>query len=415
MPREFTFRDARVRSPSVLALNAFGRVTGFPWRGFDADAIVADARRHAGLDDPGDGSWREPLDVLCDALPGESGLTSFGRTAARAGIVGALANRLRVVDWAARHPEVHDERVERPWVIVGMPRTGTSLLSFLMELDPHARTPTQWEALDPIPPPELATYTTDPRIAAASRQLAQLTRLCPPLNALHPMDAGLAAEDVSILMYGMRSWQFETLAFAPGYGRWLDAADMRPTYALFRTVLQIWQSTLPVGVWSLKCPQHLMHLDALLDVFPDARLVWIHRDPVRAVGSLASMVMAYLTTSSRGLEPARVAAYWTERMVAAVDRASRVLADRDGVSCVHVHYEDLMKDPVRTLRGVRAASGEPLDPLHQRRIEVFMRTRPRDLYGRHVYRLEDFGLTASAIDERFASYVRCHDVGPEAR
>jgi hypothetical protein len=311
---------------------------------------------------------------------------------------------------------VRAESIERPWIIVGLPRTGTSLLSFLMELDPHSRTPTQWEALDPIPPPDLATHTTDPRIGATSRQLARLTRLCPPLNAMHPMDAGLAAEDVSILMYGLRSFQFETLAFTPSYGRWLDAADMRPTYELFRLVLQIWQSTIPTGSWSLKCPQHLGNLDALLDVFSGARIVWIHRDPASALPSVASMAMTYLLMGSSALDPVRVGGYWAERLARAVDRAldfdSRA-ERRDW--CCHVHYDALLKDPVATLREIRAHFGEPLDPLHERRIESFMRNRPRDLYGRHVYRLDDFAMTTAAIDERFARYRQRYGVAFEGR
>jgi hypothetical protein len=416
MSRDFTFRDARPRSAGVLALNALGRVSGFPWRWCEPGALVERARRVTGLRDLGDDSWREGLEAFCAALPRESRLTPFGRQSVRAGVVGALANRLRVIDWARRHPEVTDERVDRPWIVVGLPRSGTSLLSFLMELDPAARTPKQWEVLAPIPPPDLATHTTDPRIQAAARALQRLTRLCRPLNALHPMDAGLPAEDVSILMYGLRSYQFETLAFTPDYGRWLDAADLRPTYRIFRLVLQIWQSTLPVGAWSLKCPQHLGHLDALLDVFPGARIVWIHRDPVRTLPSVASMAMSYLLLGSRGLDPVRVGGYWAERLARAVDRAMDfdARAERSGW-CAHVQYEALLKDPVGTLRELRACFGEPLDSLHERRIARFVSDRPQDLYGRHVYRLEDFGMQARAIDERFAAYRARYGVALEGR
>jgi hypothetical protein len=416
MSRDFSFRDARPRSPAIRALNAAGRVLGFPRSWCDPDALVERARRAAGLQDLGEPSYREGLEAYCEALPREAQLSAFGRINARAGVVGALVNRLRVLDWARRHPEVAAERIERPWIIVGLPRTGTSLLSFLMELDPHSRTPTQWEALDPIPPPDLATHTTDPRIAAVSRQLARLTRLCPPLNAMHPMDAGLAAEDVSILMYGLRSFQFETLAFTPSYGRWLDAADMRPTYELFKLVLQIWQSTIPTGSWSLKCPQHLGNLDALLDVFPGARIVWIHRDPASALPSVASMAMTYLLMGSSALDPVRVGGYWAERLARAVDRALDFDARAERREwCCHVHYDALLKDPAGILREIRSYFGGSLDPLHERRIESFMRNRPRDLYGRHVYRLSDFAMTTDAIDERFATYRRRYGVAFEGR
>jgi len=405
MTREFTFLDARPRGAGVLALNALGRLSGFPWSRIEPNALVRSARQASRLGDLGEGSYREPLEVFCEAVPRESHLTPFGRMSARAAVVAALVNRMRVIDWARSHPEVAEERIERPFITIGLPRSGTSLLSFLMELDPRARTPTQWEALAPIPPPDLATHTTDPRIGAATRQLGQLTRLCPPLNALHPMDAGLAAEDVTILMYGLRSFQFETLAFTPSYGRWLDASDLRPTYALLRLVLQIWQSRVPTLSWSLKCPQHLGHLEALLEVFPDARLIWLHRDPAKSIPSTASMMMSYLLMGSSRLDPGVVGGYWFERLARAVDRALEFEA-RAGQAerFCHVYYRDLLCDPVGTLAAIRASFGEELDPLHRRRIELFMRHRPRDLYGRHVYRMDDFGLTPAAIDTRFERY-----------
>jgi len=416
MTREFTFHDARPRDPLVLAINGIGRPLGLPWSAFTPAALVASARREAELHDLGDDSWQEPLEVFCEAVPREARLTPFGRMNARGGVVAALVNRLRVIDWAKRHPEVSAERIVRPWIVVGLPRSGTSLLSFLMELDPQSRTPTQWEALAPIPPPDLATHTTDPRIAAASKQLARLTKLCRPLNALHPMDAGLAAEDVSILMWGLRSFQFETLAFTPSYGRWLDAADLRPTYALFRQVLQIWQSTIPTGCWSLKCPQHLGHLPALLDVFPGARIVWIHRDPLRALPSLASMALCYLLLGSRELDPVEVASYWTERMGRMLDGALEFDAGTGPPDwCCHVHYGALMKDPIGTVHAIRSHFGAAFDPLHERRIEAFMRQRPQDLYGRHVYRLDDLGMKAAAIEERFARYRQRYGVEHEGR
>ena len=400
----------------ILALNGIGRLTGFPWSSFDPDSITNDAQRETGLDDLGEGSYRDGLEAFCDAIPRESRLSPVGRISARKALVGTLANRLRVIDWARRHPDVSSERIDRPWIIVGLPRTGTSLLSFLMELDPHSRTPTQWEALDPMPPPDLATHTTDPRIAAAARQFSQLTRLCPPLNALHPMDAGLAAEDVSILMYTLHSFQFETLAFTPTYGRWLDAADMRPAYEFFKGVLQIWQSTIPTDAWSLKCPQHLGNLEALLSVFPDARIIWIHRDPASALPSVASMMMAYLLMSSSGLDPVRVGGYWCDRLARTVDRAMDFddAARPDGW-CRHIHYDQLMKDPVGTVRDIYSHFGESPEPLHERRVELFMQNRPRDHYGRHVYRLDDFGMTTRAIDERFETYRQRYGASFEGR
>ena len=151
-------------------------------------------------------------------------------------------------------------------------------------------------------------------------------------------------------------------------------------------------------------------------MFPDARIIWIHRDPTRALPSVASMTMTYLLMGSRGLDPVRVARYWSERLANAVDRAldfdSR-MQRRDW--CCHVHYDALLKDPVGTVREIRAHFGAELDLLHERRIRAFMRDRVQDLYGRHVYRMGDFGMTTAAIDQRFATYNARYRVTFEGR
>ena len=205
----------------------------------------------------GSDSYLEPLTRYLTSAEEEAGLTTFGRFAVRGMLVSALANRIELHAWATEHPEIRQESIEAPWVIVGLPRTGTSLLSILLGLDPTARTPLQWEAAKPIPPPGLSDASLDPRIAAYQKQVDGLLELNPPFAAMHPIGAMLAQECVAFFMYDIRTLGIETQALVPSYGRWLEAADMTPAYEQHRTALQALQAAQPTERWVLKTPNHL--------------------------------------------------------------------------------------------------------------------------------------------------------------
>ncbi|MGH7337193.1 MAG: sulfotransferase, partial [Myxococcota bacterium] len=273
----YTFRDAGLHSRVLRGVNAAG--TALSWIGLDLpsldpDAIARAACRRTGLEDFGEPGWREGLEVLCLSLELEGDLTTFGRIALRGLITSALETRLRLIEWTKQHPEVREEKIERPWVVVGLPRTGTTLLSLLLGLDPEVRPLLHWESANLIPPPDLATHAEDPRIAAAAKQVAQVQALNPAVRAMHPMGATLATECVGFLFLDLRSLLIETQAYIPSYGRWLEKTDMRGAYALHRLALQVLQSRIPTPAWSLKTPNHLWCLDTLLEFYPDARIVW---------------------------------------------------------------------------------------------------------------------------------------------
>ena len=242
---------------------------------------MAAAAKAAGSDDFGSDSYREPLEVYLRACEAEAELTTFGRLLISKMLVASLANRIELHRWSLEHPEVHDVRIESPWVIVGLPRTGTSVLSLLLGLDPVARPLLQWEAAHPIPAATLEEAAEDPRIARTAKDLDGLMKLNPPLKAMHPFGATLAEECVSLFMYDVRTLALETQAHVPSYARWLEQADMSPVYAQHRLALPTLQvHASPPERWILRRhPDHLWHLEALLASYPDARIIWTHRDP----------------------------------------------------------------------------------------------------------------------------------------
>ena len=406
--RTYTFRDAGLHSRMLRGVNAAGRALG--WVGLDLpsldpDSIARAACRRAGLEDFGDPGWREALEVLCLSLELEGNLTTFGRIAMRGLITNALELRLRLIDWAARHPEVREERIERPWVVVGLPRTGTTLLSLLLALDPEVRPLLHWESTSLVPPPDLATHAEDPRIAAAAKQVEQLSGLNPAVRAMHPMGATLATECVGFLFLDLRSLLIETQAHIPSYGRWLEKTDMRGAYAMHRLALQTLQSSYPTVAWSLKTPQHLWHLDTLLEFYPDARIVWTHRDPAQVVTSVASLNTSLQRMNVRANDPVAIGRDWNDKLHLAVTRGIEFDERQNGRAwCHHLQYADLMADPVAAVHALYAHFGAQVSPLHARRMEVWMRDRHQEAHGRHVYDPADFGFTVDGIRERYAEY-----------
>ena len=272
-------------------------------------------------------------------------------------LAGALANRIALHPWSKEHPEVRDERIESPWIIVGLPRTGTSLLSLLLGLDPVARPLLQWEAAHPVPPPTLEEAAEDPRIASTAKNLDGLMKLNPPLKAMHPFGATLAEECVALFMYDVRSLALETQAHVPTYARWLEQADMTPAYAQHPLALQTLQSRQPTERWILKTPHHLWHLGALLAAYPDARVIWTHRDPGPVVTSLASLANAGQRLLTSRVDPRPTAEEWKRKCAFAL-RSAMAFDEKAGDGwCQHLHYDALVADPVGSVHGSTAASG----------------------------------------------------------
>ena len=245
---------------------------------------------------------------------------TFARITQRAMYTGLLEKRLRLVAWAKDHPEVRDERITAPFIVLGMPRTGTTLLSYLMDLDPRARSLKSWESSALVPPPTLAGREDDPRIAEEAKRFEALPKLMPPAPAMHPLGASLPTECVPLHMLDFRSLGFETQILSPSYGRWLEQCDMRSAYAIHELCLQTLQSTIPTDYWALKTPNHLWALDALLERYPDARLIWTHRDPKKVVPSVASLNTAFYRTWSNSADPVATGKAWAHKLHLAATR-----------------------------------------------------------------------------------------------
>ncbi|HQV59013.1 MAG TPA: sulfotransferase, partial [Ilumatobacteraceae bacterium] len=288
---------------------------------FDVGALMAAAVDQTGLDDFGPADFHEGLQAFCAALEGAQ-LNDIGMAAIPANIVGSLANRLRVVDWARSHPQVSDEQIVAPFVVVGIFRAGTTLMSYLLEKDERHRPLYGWEAQASVPPPDPASIADDPRIAATVAGRAMLEAVNPKIRVVQNEAADGPTECITVLAQDFKSLFWEALTNIPAYGTFLARTDHRSAYEYHRTVLQVLQSGGVRGRWSLKSPHHVLNLDALTAVYPDARIVVMHRDPLVVAASVCSLITTLTSTFSDADHRAYIADHWTDvlhRSVEALD------------------------------------------------------------------------------------------------
>ena len=260
-----------------------------------AEDVVAEASERTALDDFGPPDFRDGLDALCASVNHEACLSELGAAAVRGTVLNSLANRLRVVDWRRRHPSAAGELIAAPLVVIGMFRAGTTFLSELLDQDPRNRALLRWEANDSAPPPSPATHRTGPRVDAARLSGELLEELNPGMRAIHHEDAAGPTECIAVMSQDFKSLSWEAIANVPSYSRWLLDVDQHSAYEYHRSVLQVLQSGGVRGRWTLKSPHHAIALDALTDVYPDARLVLLHRDPV----ALCASCLLYTSPSPR--------------------------------------------------------------------------------------------------------------------
>lgn len=391
------------------ALNKGGRVierTGVSLVRLEPNPLLDEARRRARLDDFDEDGFREAYRRVVHSFDTEAGLSLLGRIAARQDLVRLLTSRLQVVDDRRRHPEIAAEPIRRPLFVTGLPRTGTTLLHGLLAQDPASRAPLHWESVFPSPP-ERSKQRQRPRIDAAARQLRWFHRLNPDIRRMHALGATLPEECLIITSHSFQSYQFQTSHHVPSYQAWLEQQDLRPCYAWHRRFLQHLQWRARSERWVLKAPAHLFGLPALFATYPDAGVVFTHRDPTEVAASLASLTTVLRRTFSETTDPRAVGAEMSERWARGIYKA---LADRDA-GCARaeqffdVRYTDLVRDPIGTVRRLYAHFDMAFTDAAEDRMRRFLAANPKDKNGRHAYTLGDFGLTVEGERARYRAYA----------
>ncbi len=379
------------------------------------DELLERAVRATGLDDFGLGPFREGLRVFLDACDHEASLTPFGRTAVRRQLVDVLAARLLTEAGWRRDPTCLTAPIRRPIFVLGLPRTGSTALHFLLAQDPANQVLEYWLAAAPGPRPPRATWEGDARFRAAKRGLRVTHALDPRMRAMHLMTAEGPDECRTLFLQCFQDETLGVMATVPSYARWLGQQDMLPAYARHADVLRLVQASGPERRWVLKYPAHLRNLRELLAIHPDAVIVQTHRDPARALPSLCSLVAAGRQRNQDRVDLRAIGREQLESWARAMEHGLDVRAAADPARFADLAFAEVRGDPLAAVRRIYARFDLELAPEAERRMRAWRAANPPDARGAHAYTIERFGLCEEEISERFARYTSHFGIGRESR
>jgi hypothetical protein len=377
-----------------------------PFSSLRLDDLIGGARRSSGLSDFGDAPFREGLEVLLRSLADEADLSLFGRLGTRWDLTRFLSNLLRLRQEELRAPEILEEPIRQPIFITGLPRSGTTFLHQLLAADDANRAPRVWQLIHPYPDPG-ADPTRDRRQRRVARQLRMFGILAPEFRAMHPISADSPQECSEIPAHIFMSLRFDTTYAVPDYRDWLDRTGHLAAYRFHKRFLQHLQHQAGgEGRWVLKCPDHIFALDAIRAVYPDARLVFVHRDPVRVLLSVARLTEVLRRPFTKRIDRVALGSQELERWSLGAELMVRA-ADADAFAdpIAHVNYRDLVSDPLTAVERLYHHFGLTLAPQSAARIGQMVEANPGGGYGDNRYRSDTYRIDFGAARERFAPYM----------
>jgi hypothetical protein len=380
-------------------------------RPLTAEALIERAQRQTRLDDFGEFPFARPLTILLESLDREAALSLFGRLALRWDCLRFLTNLLQLREAEKRERSILRETISQPIFIAGLPRSGTTFLHRLFAQDPGNRIVRCCETI--YPDAARGDAAADiVRRRKVDRQLSLFAALAPGFSELHPIDADAPQECTEITAHLFTSLRFDTTHHVPSYRAWLDRTDTTPAYRFHRRFLQHLQWQKGRGQWVLKCPDHLFALSTIRRVYPDARFVFLHRDPLEVLASVTRLTEILRRPFTRRLDlrqlGRQVSQHWA--LGAAI---LMVGAEPDAVSedVIHLRFRDLVQDPLATVATIYDRFGLDWTDTQERHMRSYVAARPNGGYGRNQARLEDFGLDGETERRRFRDYSQCFGVG----
>jgi hypothetical protein len=384
------------------------RIPRSPLRAVD---LIETAKRRCNLDDFGGGDFFEGLSRLLDSCHRESRLNLIGKIALRTDLIRILCSRLFMHRDRQLYPDVARQEIREPLFIVGLPRSGTTLLHTLLAADPEHRAPLTWEVMTPSPP---TRDNEKRRIQRATQSCNCLNWLAPTFRHVHAVGAELPQECVGLMTPTFMSDQFDTMYYVPSYRAWFFRQDLLPAYEYHRRFIQHLQFRQSARRWILKAPTHMFALATLLSVYPDALFVQTHRAPLDAMASVSSLITILRRVFSDAVDPLVVCReaiqYWTETL-------DRFLHERDRLAdyrICDVNYIEVCRDPIAAVRRIYEHFGWLLSTEAAQRMRLALASQPQDQYGRHRYNLSQFGLDPAEEVEAFPAYRERFDLSPQA-
>jgi hypothetical protein len=409
MPTPTTIEQTRAPFP-VRLLNRCGAALerlGLRSTSSSAADLIDMAKHRTGLDDFGGGEFFEPLSRLIESCRREAQLNLVGKMALRSDVVRTLCNRLTMQRDLQLYPDIANQKIHEPLFIVGLPRSGTTLLHTLLSADPAHRAPLTWEVMTPSPP---TSANEKQRIRCAARNLSSLHWLAPTFQRVHALGAELPQECVSLMGPTFMSDQFDTMYNVPSYRGWFLKQDLQPAYEYHRRFLQHLQQRRRAQRWILKAPAHMFAPRTLLSIYPDARFVQTHREPIEAIASVSSLITILRRVFSDDVDPVQIGRdavdYWSEALTTFMRERDQLPGER----ICDLQYAEIRRDPIDAARRIYEHFGWTMSGEAEERMRAVLANQPPDVNGSHRYHPSQFGLDSG---ERFAAY--CERFGLSSR
>jgi len=368
--------------------------------------LIETAKRRCGLDDFGGGDFFEAISRLLESCHRESRLNLIGRIALRSDLLRTLCSRLLMEEDRQIYPGIARQEIREPLFIVGLPRSGTTLLHTLLAADPEHRVPLTWEVMTPSPP---TGDHEQRRIQRATQSCNYLDWLAPTFRHVHAVGAELPQECVGLMTPSFMSDQFDTMYYVPSYRAWFFRQDLLPAYEYHRRFLQHLQFRRSARRWVLKAPTHMSALPTLLSVYPDALFVQTHRQPLEAMASVSSLITILRRVFSDAVDPLVVCRdavqYWSQTLDTFLQERDRLPHKR----ICDLDFLEIRRDPIAAVRRIYKHFGWLLSPETEQRMRVVLARQPREQYGNHRYDLSQFGFDPAEGARAFAAY--CEQFG----
>lgn len=373
--------------------------------------LLDSAKSATGLANFGADSFREGLEILVDSADREGRLNNMGRAQLDGTVINLLSKRLEVEDWYMRHPEIDDQEIIAPLMILGLPRTGSTALHCLLGEDPDVRVIRNWESANPCPPPETATQHTDPRIAQAKEAMRLRDKLTPRMKQMLPSTATSPMEDQFIMGYDFKSQVFQAMFRIPAYFEWVHyKADMQSTFQYVKRVLKLLQWRCPPTNWRLKNPSYSAFIEGLDAVFPDSRYCMTHRDVAKVMPSVADVYFELSNINTDDIDKKWIGEITSEMVETGINRLIAFREKGNEDRFFDIHFAPFQKDPFPTVQKLYDFLGEEFTPEAHARMLAWRNDTPRDKHGRHEYNGADYGFDTASLRERFRFYTDRFDV-----
>jgi hypothetical protein len=407
-----TLEQIRPQLP-VRLFNGFGALLEkgrIPSTRMVATDLIETAKRRSGLDDFGEGGFFDALSRLLDSCQDEARLNLVGKIALKTDVLETLCARLQMERDRQLYPNIARREIREPLFIVGLPRSGTSVLHRLLGADPEHRCPLMWEVRSPSPPTRVDEKR---RIQSATQSCKFFNWLVPTFRHAHTVGAEVPQECVSLMTPTFLSDQFDAMYYVPAYRTWFFRQDLRPAYQYHRRFLQHLQFRRAARRWILKAPTHMFAMPALLSVYPDAVFVQTHRTPVDSMASVSSLVTILRSAFSDAVDPLIVCReaidYWSETMKKFLRERDRLANNR----ICDIQYDEIRREPIRAVRRIYEYFGWSLSHEAERRMRVLVASQAKRQSANHRYDLSQFGASADQVLSAFATY--CQRFGLDQR